>query len=64
MIKYSPRQDRRSFAEKHSIILLTIIALAAAIAFNSFHERTQREDVVKNPNPSILQTVSAIRANQ
>ncbi len=64
MIKYSPRQDRRSFAEKHSIILLTIVALGAALAFNSFNERTQRDDVIKTPNPSILKTVSFIRANQ
>ena len=64
MIKYAPKQDRRTFAEKHSIIIMTLIALGSALAFQSFHESTQRDDVVKNPNSSILQTVSAIRANQ
>jgi len=64
MIKYQPKQDRRSFSEKHSIAFFTLIILGAAIALNSFHNRTQLEDTVKNPRPSILKTVSNIRANQ
>ena len=64
MIKYAPKKDRRTFAEKHAFIFMTLIALGAALAFHSFDERTKRDDVVKNPNPSILKTVSTIRANQ
>lgn len=64
MIKYTPKKDRRTFAEKHAFIFITLIALGAALAFQSFHESTQRDNVVKNPNQSILKTVSTIRANQ
>lgn len=62
MIKYQPRQDRRNFAEKHSIAFFVIIALGAALALNSFHHRTQREDTVKSPKAEILKRVSAIRS--
>jgi hypothetical protein len=64
MIKYIPKQDRRTFAEKHFMIFMSIIALCAVLALNSFHKRTQREDAVKSPKLSILETVSNIRANQ
>ena len=64
MIKYKLKQDRRSYVEKHSHIFLILIFLSAAYAFNSFHERTKREDAIKNPKPNILKTVSNIRANQ
>jgi hypothetical protein len=63
MIKYQPKQDRRSFAEKHAFAFFAIIALGAAIALNSFHNRTQLEDTVKNPNPEILKIVFAIHSN-
>lgn len=62
MIKYQPKQDRRSFAEKHAFAFFAIIALVSALALNSFHNRTQYEDTVKNPKAEILKTVSAIRS--
>jgi len=64
MIKYIPKQDRRTFAEKHYIIFMSIIALCAVLALNSFHKRTQRKNTVKSLDLSILKTVSNIRANQ
>ena len=61
MIKYLPKQDRRTFFEKNAFFIFALIGLAAAAAFNDFHNRTKRTDVIKNPNQAILKTVSDIR---
>jgi len=63
MIKYAHKQDRRTFAEKHSIAFFVLIGLAAAIALNSFHHRTQNDNSVKSPKAEILKIVSDIRSN-
>ena len=42
MIKYATKQDRRTFSEKHATPIFIVIGLAAAIAFNSFHNRTKQ----------------------
>ena len=62
MIKYIPKQDTKTFAEKHFMIFMSIIALCAVLALNSFHKRTQREDAVKSPKAEILKRVSVIRS--
>jgi len=64
MIKYAPKQDRRTFSEKHATPIFIVIGLAAAIAFNSFHNRTKQSDKIKQLDLKTLKTVSAILANQ
>tara|TARA_R100000742_G_C4258926_1_gene76772 strand:- start:597 stop:791 length:195 start_codon:yes stop_codon:yes gene_type:complete len=64
MIKYAPKKDRRTQIEKHSFLIFASIVLMTVLAFTSFHNSTKRKNVVKNPNPSTLKTVSFIRSNR
>lgn len=64
MIKYAPKQDRRTFAEKNAIYIFSLIALIASLALYNFHEETKGLDQVKNPDPEILEIVFAIHSQK